>query len=230
MNRVIRVSIICLNRVLREGLTYELSQHIDIDVGFSASDVYELLKETWELDPNIIITDLSSIDRDKIYDMQQLCTAFPESKILIIGLSQLESEFIECIEAGASGCLSHDASLEDLHNHIRAVNTGGALCSPSVTKFLFDRIAESARDKDRIQALNLIHLTRREREVIALIEKGCSNKEIATHLKIELQTVKNHVHKILEKLKLSNRREAAKYVREKGLIRNLNQTFNRPAS
>ena len=223
MDGVIRVAIICLNRVLREGLANELSQQTDMTVIFSVAEVHELLQEMPQLRPDAIITEFSSLGRDRLGDTQQLCAAYPEAKILIIGMSELETEFIGCIESGASGCLSHDASLEDLHNHIRTVSEGGALCSPSVTKFLFDQIVDNARNKKRLKALNLIHLTRREREVIALIEEGLSNKEISAYLKIELQTVKNHVHNILGKLKLSSRKEAAKYAREKDLLRGLDR-------
>ncbi len=141
--------------------------------------------------------------------------------LLIMGLRELESEFLECIEAGALGCLSVDASLEELHEHVRVIASGGALCSPQATKILFSLISDHACQREDPQVLNSTHLTRREQEIIGLIEEGLSNKEIATHLKIELQTVKNHVHNILEKLQLRNRREAAKYAREKRLMRGL---------
>ena len=102
---------------------------------------------------------------------------------------------------------------------IRAVAGGEAFCSPKVTGLLFTRLAESARERERLQALGLTYLTRREREIIALIEEGLSNKEIAVRLQIEIQTVKNHVHNVLDKLQITSRREAAQYVRAQGLVR-----------
>lgn len=223
MEGAIRVAIICSNRILRESLAYELSQQTGMTVIRSIAEACEILQEVAQLRPDVIITEFSSLGRDKLDDTRQLRTVYPEAKILIIGLNELEPELLECIEAGALGCLSLDASLEELHAHIRAVAAGGALCSPKVAKFLFNLITESAYKRERLQALNLTHLTRREREIVTLIEEGLSNKEIAAYLKIELQTVKNHVHNILEKLKVSNRREVAKYAREQGLLRSLDR-------
>jgi DNA-binding NarL/FixJ family response regulator len=189
----------------------------------SVAEVREIAQGRSQLSPDVIITELSSLRRDQLEDTQQLRIVYPEAKLLVIGLNELESEFLECIELGVSGCLSLDSSLEDLHNHIRALAAGGALCSPKITKFLFSLITENACERERLQVLNLTHLTRREREILALIEEGLSNKEISVYLKIELQTVKNHVHNLLDKLQLSNRREAAKYAREKGLIRSIDR-------
>jgi DNA-binding NarL/FixJ family response regulator len=95
---------------------------------------------------------------------------------------------------------------------------GEAFCSPRIAGLLFSRLAERARERERRQQPGMMHLTRREIEVVALIEKGLSNKEIAVHMRIELQTVKNHVHNILEKLQLGSRREAARYARDQGLL------------
>jgi DNA-binding NarL/FixJ family response regulator len=221
MEGVIRVVIVCLNRLLRESLAHELSQQTCITVIHSVAEALDLSYEISEPRPDVIITDFSSLKRDKLVYTRQIPLVDFEAKLLVIGLNELQSELLECIEAGALGCLSLDASLDDLHNQIRAIASGGALCSPEVTKFLFTKINENASERERLQALNLTQLTRREREMMGLIEQGFNNKEIAEHLKIELQTVKNHVHNILEKLQLSNRREAAKYAREEGFIRNL---------
>ena len=83
---------------------------------------------------------------------------------------------------------------------------------------LFSRVADAANKRDVRRALGLPNLTRRELEIVGLIEQGLSNKEIAVRLRIELPTVKNHVHKILDKLQLDGRREAARFARERGII------------
>jgi len=223
MEGTIKVAIICTNRLLRESLVYELSQQTCMNVVHSVAEVREITQGRSKLSPDVMITEFSSLRRDQLEDIQQLRIVYPEAKLLVIGLNELESEFLQCIELGAFGCLSMDSSLEDLHDHIRALAAGGALCSPKITKFLFSLITENACERAQLQALHLTHLTRREREILALIEEGLSNKEIAADLKIELQTVKNHVHNLLEKLQLSNRREAAKYARERSLIRRLDR-------
>jgi DNA-binding NarL/FixJ family response regulator len=217
----IELLIICTHRLLRESLANELSQQACMTMVHCAADTREVIQNPSGFRPDVIITEIASLRRDRLADIQQLRTLYPESKLLIIGLSEFESEFLECIEAGALGCLSLDASLEDLYHHIEVIASGGALCSPQAIKILFTLISNHAGKREEDDALNSTHLTRREREIIALIEEGLSNKEIATYLEIELQTVKNHVHNILEKLQVSNRREAAKYAREKRLMRSL---------
>jgi two-component system nitrate/nitrite response regulator NarL len=219
MEGVIRIVIIHRKRLLREGLAFVLSQQPGIAVISSVAEACEVLGEIAGLRPDVIIIEFSLPERDGLGDLRQIRKTFPEViKVLMIGLSDLASDVLACIEAGASGYLPQEASLEDLISSIRAVAAGEAFCSPKVAGFLFTRIAQRARERERLQALNLTHLTRREREVIALIEEGLSNKEIAVRLQIELQTVKNHVHNILEKLQLDSRREVARYAREQGLV------------
>jgi DNA-binding NarL/FixJ family response regulator len=219
MEGVLRIVIIHRKRLLREGLAFVLSQQPGIAVVSSVAEACEVLGELARLRPDVIIIEFSLPERDGLGDLRQIRKTFPEViKVLMIGLSDLASDVLACIEAGASGYLPQEASLEDLLSSIRAVAAGEAFCSPKVAGFLFTRIAHRARERERLQALNLTHLTRRELEVIALIEEGLSNKEIAVRLQIELQTVKNHVHNILEKLQLDSRREVARYAREQGLV------------
>ncbi|MFQ5881374.1 MAG: LuxR C-terminal-related transcriptional regulator [Candidatus Methylomirabilales bacterium] len=218
MEGIICVLIIHRNRLFREGLAFVLAQQQTMTVLGSVAEAGEVLGELERLHPDVIILDLCLPGRDGLGEARQIRGASPEVKILMVGLTELESDVLACIEAGAAGYLPQEASLEDLLNNIQAVAAGEALCSPKVASFLFSRIAEAARERERLRALGLAHLTRREREVIALIEEGLSNKEIAVRLQIEIQTVKNHVHNILDKLQLDGRREAARYARERGLL------------
>jgi len=220
MEGVIRIVIIHRKRLLREGLAFVLSQQQGLAVVSSVAEAYEILRDIAQLCPDVIIIELSLPERDGLDDLRQIRKACPDgAKVLMIGLSDLASDVLACIEAGASGYLPQEASLEELISSIQAVAAGEALCSPKVVGLLFTHIAHRAREQERLHALSLVHLTRREREVIALLEEGLSNKEIAARLQIELQTVKNHVHNILEKLQLDSRREAARYAREQGLMR-----------
>jgi two-component system nitrate/nitrite response regulator NarL len=114
--------------------------------------------------------------------------------------------------------LLRDASLKDLMDHARAVASGETPCSPKVAALLFSRLRERARELQRLRALGPVRLTRRELEIISLIEERLSNKEIACRLKIEVQTVKNHVHNVLEKLEVEGRNAAVRYARERGLL------------
>jgi two-component system nitrate/nitrite response regulator NarL len=218
MGEAIRVVIIHRQRLWREGLTFVLSQQQNITVVGSVAKASEILEEIEGLRPEVMLMDFSLPERDGLGEVRLIRKTCPGVKILMIGLPELESDILACIEAGAAGYLPQEASLAELLNNIQAVAAGEAFCSPRVAGFLFSRIAEGARARERLQALGLVHLTQREREIVALIEEGLSNKEIAVRLRVELQTVKNHVHNVLEKLQLHSRREVAQYAREQGLL------------
>jgi DNA-binding NarL/FixJ family response regulator len=126
-----------------------------------------------------------------------------------------EDQVVACAEAGIAGYVDRDASLRDLVATVRSVARGELLCSPRIAARLMRRVAELA-DQPR-PPQTPAHLTRREREVVALIDEGLSNKEIAQRLNIELPTVKHHVHNVIEKLGVRSRLQAAAHVRRRGL-------------
>jgi DNA-binding NarL/FixJ family response regulator len=218
MQNAIRVAIIHRNRLFRERLAFVLSQQRGITVVTCIGGVSEVLADIGGLSPAVIILDFSQQRRDGLEEARQLREASPRSKLLLMGLTESEADVLACIEAGAAGLLQREASLEELLQNIRAMVAGEALCSPKIIALLFSQIAEEAHAKMLVQRLDLPHLTSRERQILALIEERCSNKEIAVRLQIEIQTVKNHVHNILEKLQLHSRREAASYARERGML------------
>jgi DNA-binding NarL/FixJ family response regulator len=117
--------------------------------------------------------------------------------------------------------LLDDASGEDLVANIQAISAGETLCSPRIANLAFDKLSQLAHQSQMIHGDHATPLTRRELEIIAAIEKGWSNKEIALGLHIEVSTVKNHIHNILEKLELRDRRSAARYVKEHGITASL---------
>jgi len=218
MERPIRVFIIHRNRLFREGLAFVLAQQEDITVGGSEAQVGGVLGKLETLCPDVVLLDLCPPGREGLGEARQICGVLRKATILMMGLTELQSDVLACIEAGAAGYLPQEASLEDLLKNIWAVAAGEALCSPRVAGLLVARIADHARERELGRTLGLPNLTRRELEIIALIEDGLSNKEIAVRLKIELPTVKTHIHNVLEKLHLNGRREAARYARERGLM------------
>jgi len=217
----IRVGLIHRNRLFREGLAVVLSQQQDISVVTCLAEAKEAFGDIERLRPDVLLLDFSQRGQEGLQEARQLHEAAPEAKLLLMGLTESESDALACIEAGAAGLLQREASLEELVHSIRAVVAGEARCSPKVVALLFSQIAQEAHTRKRLQLPGLPHLTSRERQILGLIEEKYSNKEIAVRLHIEVQTVKNHVHNILEKLQLHTRREAAWYAREQGLLRNL---------
>lgn len=136
-------------------------------------------------------------------------------KVLVIDVPEREEDILYCIEAGgASGYLLQNASLKELERNLVAIARGETVCSPRIAHLTFCRMALLARQDDPGRVCNGASLTRREIEIVRLIDEGLSNKEIATRLNIGISTVKNHVHNILDKLQLHNRYSAVKHIKQ----------------
>lgn len=141
----------------------------------------------------------------------------PEIEILPLGL-RAEDEVVSFAEAGASGYVLAEASLPELVTTIRAVHQKLTPCSPRIAASVFSRISELARRRSPRRPDPEVRLTPRETEVLGLIAAGMRNKEIAQELSITISTVKNHVHKILDKLHADRRRGAVSAACERGLL------------
>ena len=215
MNTPIRIFIADDNRLLREGLASMLADIEDITVVGMASSGSQALNQITQLQPEIALIDIGMTDKDGLDVTQALHKDLPSVKVIILGMPDLTDEIMACIESGAAGYVLKEASFDYLVESIRSVQRGESFCSPRMAASLFSRIAELAGE--RIPE-NSVKLTPREVEVINKIADGLSNKEIAEQLYIEEQTVKNHVHNILDKLQLHNRLEAVQYAREKKLL------------
>jgi two-component system, NarL family, nitrate/nitrite response regulator NarL len=200
--RVLVISGICL---YREGLAEMLDRTGAISVVASASGVTEGLEEWNGLDeaPDVILLDTVPPDGD--IRIRTLLAALPDTRVLALTVPNKESEILAVAEAGIAGFVTSDASVAELVAAIKSVARGETLCSPSVVAALMRRLASLARSwADPTEPL-----TSREREILDLIDEGLSNKQIAQRLRIELPTVKNHVHHILGKLGVHRRTEAA---------------------
>ena len=215
MKKSIRVFIADDNRLLREGLSSMLVEIDDISVVGMAATGSEALEQIKKHVPDVALVDIGMPDKDGLDVTQILHNDLPVVKVIILGMPDLTDEIMACIESGAAGYILKESSFEYLVESIRSVYRGESFCSPRMAASLFSRIAELAGE--RIPESS-VKLTLREVEVINKIADGLSNKEIAAQLFIEEQTVKNHVHNILDKLQLHNRLEAVQYARERKLL------------
>lgn len=206
---MVTVAVVQPHRLFREALTLSLGVRERISVLVAAATADELVVPADGLAPDVVVLDLGLPGRQGLDEARRLAARFPSSRVLMIGCSHLELDVLASIEAGAAGYLLDEASHGDLVRSIHAVATGRALCSPRVASLLFTRVAEVASEATRRSVQSLVHLTPREVEILELIEAGQSNKEIGARLGIELQTVKNHVHNILERMQVRTRGEAA---------------------
>ena len=134
----------------------------------------------------------------------------PTLKIVALAVPEFERDVVACAQAGVSGYVPREGSLEDLLAVVWSVKRNELLCSPRMAATLFRRAATATDEGFTIPTRDL---TLRELQVVRLLDEGLSNKEIAVHLGIEIATVKNHVHNILHKLNVRRRGEAAARVR-----------------
>lgn len=209
MTRVVIVSSI---RLYREGLAEVVARETRLTVAGTFGDEPDNVQRLAELAADVVLVDLGT--PDGLDFLHAVAQRHPHVKLVALGLPETEKHVVACAEAGAAGYVPREATLEDLIAAIRAAERGEASCSPRMAAGLFRRLARWARSDPTGAPESRMHLlTRREHEVVGLIGEGLSNKEIAKRLGIELATVKNHVHNLLEKLRVRRRGEAAARLR-----------------
>ena len=199
----------------REALAGSLGRDDRFEVAAVAAGVEEARAALERVETDVILVDARMPQGVDI--VRGLAAAAPQVKLVALAVPEVEGEVMAFVEAGASAYVTVDGSVEDLASVVQSVERGEVLCSPGMAAGLFRRVAVLSRDRqlDPIDE----KLTARELDVLRLIEEGLSNKEIAAELSIELPTVKNHVHRILEKLHVHRRSEAAARARRHGLAR-----------
>jgi len=196
------------NRLFRVGLSSLLRKQKGLKLLAAASkpDVIPQLG-TWK-SPDVILLDLGLGDRGSIQAVRGLRETCPHSKLIAMGLIPVKSEILGLVKEGVSGFVVKDASITDFVAAIRAVAAGHKVFPTSLTQSLLTQIIEEAARKGRIDTDD-VKLTTREREIAELISEGLSNKEIAKKISLATDTVKSHVHNILEKLHLRSRVQVA---------------------
>jgi len=202
---VTRVVVVAEIRLYREGLADMLRGEPGMDVAATASGVDEAVRALREHEPDVVLIDMAI--PDNAWVVRALVAAVPGTRVVALAVPEVEREVLACAEAGVAGYVTRDGSLEDVVVAVESAARGELLGSPRMAATLFQRVATLAleRSPESIES----RLTARELEILDLIDQGLSNKEIARLLTIELSTVKNHVHNILEKLNVSRRSEAA---------------------
>ncbi|WP_413799401.1 response regulator [Streptomyces iranensis] len=217
----IRVLIADDQMMVRQGFTVLLNAEPDMEVVGQAVDGADAIAQVAELAPDVVLMDIRMPGVGGIEATRRLTEAADTTvKILVLTTFDLDEYVYEALRAGASGFLLKDASADELAHAVRVVAAGDALLAPNITKRLigeFSRVTAAApRGPLRARAGDL---TERETEVLTLIAQGLSNAEIAERLVVAEQTVKTHVSRILFKLGLRDRTQAAVFAYETGLVR-----------
>ena len=218
MDASIRIAIIHHHRLLRESLAYALSQDPAISLCCQISNVDEIPRN-WEGPcPDIVLIEMLEASRPFLMRISTLKSECPGCRIIMLDVPECAETVLACIEVGgAMGYATKNGSLDDIFQTIRSVMSGEAMCPPRVANLLFSRVSELSRQVASVSSQPANGLTRREQAIVSAIEKGFSNKEIAVQLGIEVSTVKNHVHNILDKLHLHDRQSVVRYVKQHGL-------------
>lgn len=206
---MIRVFVVSDIRLYRDGLAEILRRQALLEVVGTAANEAAAVGLAAELCPDVILVDQAM--SDSVAMIRALQEHHSATKIVALGVPETDREIIDCAEAGVSGYVPREASLDDLVAVVEGVGRGELLCSPRVAASLLRRVASSAAGG--WSAAQSSHLTPREGQIVRLIEQGLSNKEIASRLGIEVATVKNHVHNLLDKLQVHRRAEAADRLR-----------------
>ena len=215
----IRVVIADDHVLYRRGLQLVVSQEEDIEIVGEAGDGKEAVDRTVELLPDVVLMDVRMPHTSGIEACQTIKALVPSTKIIMLTMSDEESDLYEAVKAGANGYLLKDVPGEEIADGVRAVHNGDSLISPSMASKLLAEFAQmSRRQGDRPSSVTAPRLTERELEVLRLVARGMANKEIAHQLFISENTVKNHVRNILEKLQLHSRMEAAMYAVRENLL------------
>ncbi|MGW7472824.1 response regulator [Streptomyces cyaneofuscatus] len=206
--------------MVRQGFTVLLNAEPDIEVVGQAVNGLDAVAQAGELAPDVVLMDIRMPELGGIEATRQITACEGSTvKVLVLTTFDLDEYVYEALRAGASGFLLKDASADELAHAVRVVAAGDALLSPNITKRLiteFSRTAGAPRAplKERIG-----DLTERETEVLSLVAAGLSNAEIAGQLILAEQTVKTHVGRILVKLGVRDRTQAAVFAYESGLVR-----------
>ncbi|MBO0829368.1 MAG: response regulator transcription factor [Streptosporangiales bacterium] len=207
----IRVLIVDDHALFRRGLDLTLQQEPDINVVGEASDGGEAVRQAVELLPDVILLDLRMPRRDGIEACAAIHSEVPSAKLVILTTSDEEADLFDAVKAGASGYLVKTISVDEIASAVRDVHGGKSLIPPSMASKLLNEFATIARRAEETRQLPPPRLTEREMEVLKLVARGMSNRDIATKLTISENTVKNHVRNILDKLQLHSRMQAAMY-------------------
>ena len=215
---VIRVLIADDQPLFRRGLNVVLHTEERIDVIAEAEDGEEAIQKAEELAPDVVLMDVRMPKVNGIEAARAIRDLVPSTKILMLTVSDEEDDLFQAIKAGANGYLLKEVSVEEVAEAVRAVVQGQTLITPSMASKLLNEFVALDRRVNEKQQLPSPTLTSRELEVLKLVAKGMSNREIADDLYISENTVKNHVRNILEKLHLHSRMEAVIYAVKERLL------------
>ena len=204
--------------LVRVGLRKILESAGDVEVVAEVENGEEAVAAAARHRPDLVLMDIRMPVLDGIEATRRIAGAHPSTRVLILTTFGLDSYVYEALQAGASGFMLKDAPPEEIAAAVKVVAGGDALLAPAVTRSVVEEFARRAPVATPPEPPALNELTPREREVLDLLTRGCSNPEICDRLVISEATAKTHVARILQKLGLRDRVQAVIYAYESGLV------------
>lgn len=216
-SETIRVFLLIENRLLLEALVRLFRKRTDLTVVGQSGQADLNVQEV--LDSNCDVLVVAS------FGTNWFPADFPPGnlgqlafKVILIGMDPDEKQFMAAVRAGAVGFLLKDASASDVVGAVRAVSRNEAICPPQLCAMLFRFITKTAKESPLHSAAEKLELTLRQRQLVSLVAKGLTNKEIASRLNLSEFTVRNHIHRILKRVDAESRSEAVDVIRASGFV------------
>lgn len=216
MNKL-RIFLIDDHNLFRSGVKALLARQPDFEVVGEAADGLEGLKRAREMKPDVVLLDLKMPGISGREAVQMLIEELPQTQVLMLTVSEDEEDLLDTLKSGARGYLLKNIDADFLVDAIRRAARGEAVMSPQMTSKLVQGLQHSGREMAP-EAADRDRISPREREILALLARGASNKEMARELKLAESTVKIHVQNILRKLNVTSRVQAAVYAVEHGIV------------
>jgi DNA-binding NarL/FixJ family response regulator len=211
----IRVFLLVENRLLREALVRLFRKRADFFVVGQTSLAEEALRILLGSESDVLVGD-SFLPGGALSILSANAGTTSNCKVLLVGMESDEEQFLATVRSGVAGYLLRDASASDVVNAVRAVFRGEAVCPPQLCSALFRFVARTAQDLPLRNSASKPDLTLRQQQLVTLVAKGLTNKEIASHLNLSEFTVRNHIHRILKQVDAGSRSQAVETIRAHG--------------
>ena len=213
-----RVFIAAENRLLRDALARMLGKKGGVEITGLESATPLQAERVAETNANVLLLTSRGALNDDLRMIQEVRAAAPNVRILLLGMARNEAEFLQCVRAGINGYLLRDASSEEVMEGVRAVHAGEAVCPGALCAALVRYFESEAASLPCASAQRRMGLTRREQQLVPLIAKGLTNKEIANHFSLSEQTVKNHLYRMKHKVGAEDRLDIVQLYRTQGFL------------
>jgi len=212
------VFILAENRLLREALTRLLSKKNDIRVVGASAFSPQVVEQISSAAPDVLLSDSTAVGLSDLQLIPEVRNAVPGLKVVMIGMEAEPHTFLPPAQDGVVDYVLKDASAMEVAAAVRSVASDEAVCPPGLCLALFRVLATHQPSAPSFHFKHNLGLTRREQQLVQMIGRGLTNKEIANQLNLSEQTVKNHVHRMLRKVGASDRLAAVELCRSQGIF------------